>query len=242
MGINKNEIEKNAELFRLKMGLNTTEAIDVKSILRKKNILTIYLPMSQNACGLSLQSSENDKFILVNSMNPKGRQHFTIAHELFHLYYDENPKPHICLKEGNSTTEKAANYFAASLLMPKEGIVNMISEESIFNNQKSKKKGISLSTVLRLEQYFRVSRTGMLFRLRDLGFLGQEKYEEFKCLSPIKTAREYGYDETLYKNGNKYMTIGDYGEKARKLYEEDIISEGHYEELLNKIQRWPKGK
>ena len=49
MGINKNEIEKNAELFRLKMGLNTTEAIDVKSILRKKNILTIYLPMSQNA-------------------------------------------------------------------------------------------------------------------------------------------------------------------------------------------------
>lgn len=40
------------------MGLNTTEAIDVKTILRKNNILTVYLPMSMDACGLSLQSPE----------------------------------------------------------------------------------------------------------------------------------------------------------------------------------------
>ena len=29
-----------------------------------------------------------------------------------------------------------------------------------------------------------------------------------------------------------------YGEKARILYDNDLISEGHYEELLNKNSRW----
>ena len=31
------------------------------------------------------------------------------------------------------------------------------------------------------------------------------------------------------------MVIGDFGEKARRLFEENKISEGHYVELLNMI-------
>ena len=68
MRINKKTIEQKANIFRLKVGLNTTEAIDVKTIVRKNNILTVYLPMSEKACGLSLLSPENDRFILVTAI------------------------------------------------------------------------------------------------------------------------------------------------------------------------------
>ena len=37
------------------------------------------------------------------------------------------------------------------------------------------------------------------------------------------------------KKGNENMVIGDFGEKARRLFEENKISEGHYVELLNMI-------
>ena len=87
MVLSKKQAEQNAKFFRIKIGLNSSEAIDVKTVLRKLNILTVYLPMSETAYGLSLSSQQGDKFILVNSNTRKGRHHFTIAHELFHLFY-----------------------------------------------------------------------------------------------------------------------------------------------------------
>ncbi|MGL4493774.1 MAG: ImmA/IrrE family metallo-endopeptidase, partial [Tannerellaceae bacterium] len=39
----------------------------------------------------------------------------------------------------------------------------------------------------------------------------------------------------LYLSGNEGLVIGDFGEKARELYEKEVISEGHYRELLNLI-------
>jgi hypothetical protein len=51
----------------------------------------------------------------------------------------------------------------------------------------------------------------------------------------MRTAREYGYDVSLYNLGNEGLVIGDFGEKARKLFDAEKISEGHYLELLHKI-------
>ena len=51
----------------------------------------------------------------------------------------------------------------------------------------------------------------------------------------LKSALEHGYHLALYKPGNENLVIGDYGMKARQLFEESKISEGHYLELLSKI-------
>jgi len=50
-----------------------------------------------------------------------------------------------------------------------------------------------------------------------------------------KTAKEYGYDTALYEPGNENLVIGDFGEKARRLFDGNKISEGRYMELLHKI-------
>ena len=63
--------------------------------------------------------------MLVNSNQSQGRQHFTIAHELYHLYIEENPTPHKC-NPGNGSkdpVEQCADMFASSLLMPETGIL-----------------------------------------------------------------------------------------------------------------------
>lgn len=227
---NFNATARLAQKFRLDNGLSMSEAVNMKSLIRKLNILTVYRPMSDHAYGLSLKSPKGFRFILVNSSSSRGRQHFTIAHELYHLYYDENPRPHICGKDGTSRTERSADRFASALLMPEEGVIGMLTAEEYAE------KRISIAQVLRLEQYFGVSRSTMLIRLRELNLLSAPQFESLKSYPVIRSAKEYGYDDSLYQSGNDNLVIGDYGEKARTLFESEKISEGHYLELLNLIQ------
>ena len=49
-------------------------------------------------------------------------------------------------------------------------------------------------------------------------------------------ATAYGYDISLYQEGNENVTLGDFGEKARRLFDAGRISEGHYVELLNMLR------
>ena len=58
---------------------------------------------------------------------------------------------------------------------------------------------------------------------------------ELKAVPVKESAKQYGYDLSLYESGNAGVVIGDFGEKARLLFESGRISEGHYYELLNMI-------
>lgn len=80
-----------------------------------------------------------------------------------------------------------------------------------------------------------MSRTALLNRLHDLSLISKSLKESLAAFPVIQSAREYGYDTSLYKSGNENLIIGDYGEKARKLFDAGNISEGHYIELLNKL-------
>lgn len=224
-----NLIESQVSKFRQIVGLSDAEAINLKSLLLKLNVLTIYRPLSEGFSGMSLKSGES-RFMLVNSNQPICRQHFTIAHELYHLFIDSNPSPHNCSSEGKKTVvEQCADAFALIFLMPADGVRQMIPDDELMSGK------VSVASVLRIEHYFSVSHTATLNRLFDLRLI--DRYERDKFLTyPIKKiAREYGYGTTLYECGNENLVIGNFGEKARTLYDVGKISEGHYIELLNKI-------
>ena len=222
------ESEVLAQKFRSKLGLSMTEPISVKIVLRKLGILAMFRPLSDNSYGISAKSESGKMFMLVNCNSTKGRQHFTIAHELYQLVYDESPQPHMC---GGVATgvEKDANLFASALLMPREGLLSMVSDEEVKNRK------VKLVTVLRMEQLFGVSRITLLLRLKDIGVITQQCLEELKAVHVKESAVQYGYDLSLYEPANKGIVIGDFGEKARLLFESGRISEGHYYELLNMI-------
>ena len=82
---NKFVIEKQVSEFRSDNGLSLSEPIALKSLLLKLNILTIFRPLSENFSGMCLKDKSGHRFMLVNSNQSQGRQHFTIAHELYHL-------------------------------------------------------------------------------------------------------------------------------------------------------------
>lgn len=231
--LNVSEADYLASKFRVNvLGCGLADPIRIKAMLLKLNILTIYRPLSENFGGLSLRSKNGEeRFMLVNSNTKRGRQHFTIAHELYHLYYDEDPKPHVCrLGETRDVHELNANLFASSLLMPQEGILQLIPEQELT------KKAISLPTIIKLEQFFAVSRSSMLYRLCNLGILSKQRVEELlQQYSPTESAKQYGYDTSLYEPGNENLIIGDYGVMARELLESEIISEGEYDESINLI-------
>lgn len=223
-------IENLAVKFRIMAGLGENEPVHIKTILIKLGIITKYRPLSDNTFGLSLKTFDSKfRFILVNSNTRRGRQHFTIAHELYHLFYDPAPQPHICDGLERDKAEKDANMFASALLMPKGGIINLIPDDEL------KAKKLKMGTILRLEQIFSVSHEAMSYRLKALDLITESQLQDLLNVSIIEEAKAYGYDLSLYETGNENLLLGDYGEKLRELYERGKISEGHYMELYKLI-------
>lgn len=228
---NKFIVERQVAEFRADNGLSTTEAINLKSLLLKLNVLTVFRPLSDNFSGMCLKDASGHRFMLVNSAQSRGRQHFTIAHELYHLYVEERPTPHKCnpCSGSKNPVEQCADMFASSLLMPEAGICQLISEDEL------RTKNVTLATVLKLEHYFSVSRSALLYRLLNIGLLTNAA-RQILANEPVKqSALCFGYDTALYDPANEGLVIGDFGEKARLLFEQEKISEGHYWELLHKL-------
>lgn len=226
------EIEIFTSDFRSKMGLSNSEPIDCKNLLLRLNILTIYRKLSESFSGMCLKR-EDKNFILVNSSHSRGRQHFTIGHELYHLFAQKEFSPHFCnTGSGNNNrelNEKKADLFSSILLMPELGIKKNIPPEEL------KTKNITVATLLRLERIFSVSHIAMLFRLKNIGVIDSDKFEYFNSLPICQLAVQYGYDTSLYEKGNDRLVIGNYGTLAKKKFDEGHISEGHYRELMSAI-------
>lgn len=228
-------LEQFAADFRRKNCLNATEAIRLKSLLLKNNILTVFLPLKGDLSGMAVKTNGNNTakfFILVNSNHTIGRQHFTICHELYHLYYQEN----FTAKKSNAgkfdkkgdPEEYNADVFASCLLLPEDGMYQMIPEHEWGKNK------ITLSTILKIEQYYSCSRSALLNRLIKMNIIDLSKYQEFNC-DKIKNALLYGYNDDLYKPGNEGQVIGNYGDMAKELYDRSMVSESAYFSLLEDI-------
>lgn len=227
---NKFIIEKQVSAFRADNGLSASEPVSLKSLLLKLNVLSVFRPLSESFSGMCLKDNSEHRFMLINSNHPRGRQHFTIAHELYHLFIETRPTPHKCNPGySKNSVEQSADMFASSLLMPEAGVCQLIPEHEL------KKKDISIATILKLEHYFSVSRSALLYRLLNIGIITENTRSKLAEIKVKYSAMCFGYDTALYEAANEGLVIGDFGEKARNLFDQAKISESHYMELLHKI-------
>ena len=225
-------LELHANDFRQRGGLNLTEAIRIKSLLQRLNILTVYLPLGNDFSGMAVKfsSTENPKrFLLINCNHTIGRQHFTICHELYHLYYQVDFKSEKSnagtFNKSGDPEEYKADIFASFLLLPTNGVLQLIPE-----NERAKNK-IALKTILSIEHYYSCSRNALLNRLFNMKLIDREAFLGHNK-DIIKQATLYGYNMDLYQPGNEGMVIGDYGSLARELFDLGIVSESSYFTLL----------
>ena len=70
--INVRDAEMLALKFRTENGFSYNEPLDMKTVLRKCNILTVYRPLSEKAYGMSLRSKSGDKFVVSDLLKPYG--------------------------------------------------------------------------------------------------------------------------------------------------------------------------
>jgi len=210
--------------FRSKNGIGFKDPIPFKSLLNKLNILCVFKPLSEEISGMVGQL-ESLKFMLINSNHSIGRQNFTIAHEFYHLYYDKNFKKAIVdYKNSNEGEEKKASTFASVLILP-DGLIDLIPEKERGKNK------ITIQTLVKIEQYYQSSRTALLIRLKNMNFINDEYIEQNRN-NVINQAKMLGYDCSLYFKGNENVVVGEYASIAKKLYDNEIISESNYIDYL----------
>ena len=115
--------------------LNPYSPIDLFSIVLSKlpDLTILFYPMSDNTSGMcikningidlnelkdmgdSKEQSSEDMVICINSNMSKGRQRFTLAHELYHLLFEEDKRNLIiCEASNDDDYEIEANIFASS--------------------------------------------------------------------------------------------------------------------------------
>lgn len=228
-------VKKKVSAFREAHGISSNEPIRLKSLLMKLGVQTVFRELSGNISGMAIKAESEQKshrFMLVNSSQSLGRQHFTICHELYHLYIQENFVSRSCVtglfNKKLDKEEYNADLFASHLLLPEEGILELIPSREL------KKDKVKEATLLKIEHYFSCSRHALLMRLKDVGLASFNYLQEFK-VDVRRNARAQGFDTKLYEAGNQGLVISDYGSRARALFEEEEISESHYLSLMMDI-------
>ena len=209
--------------------------IDIFTIVngwKDKKITIVRYPLSSRISGMCTKENE-DIVICINSTTSYGRQRFTLAHELYHVLYEEDMQRVICdmsMNGNKSESEKEADKFASYLLMPYDALLG-------YEHDKTK---WDLEKVSDAEQFFQVSHQSMLYRLVCDNLISSEVADEYKSITVSTVAAKLGYGKELYLPTDKnkqYFTTGEYIRKVEKMAKKDLISEGKMEELLLEAYR-----
>ncbi|MBQ9025033.1 MAG: ImmA/IrrE family metallo-endopeptidase [Methanobrevibacter sp.] len=193
------------------------------------NLTLIWMPLKENFGGCSYKN-ENNSLILINSIHSKGRQNFTIAHEIYHLLYDDESFG-MCDFNNKSGDENLANEFASGLLMPEYALYDFMSVNNI--------EKWSIDDIIRCEQYYQISHNVFLDRLKSDNLITDEEFREFKK-DIVKKATLMGYDVDLYLKSNEkheFFSLGKIIPLTEKIFRDEKISKGKKRDILSSVFR-----
>lgn len=172
----RRQIEQQVDALLAELGVNSVP-VPVEAIARAKGLPIVETEMEAEVSGALIRSGDLQG-IAVNASQAPVRKRFTIAHELAHYLLNHIDKDHIdwqftvIRRDGRSSEaeddqEIAANFFAASLLMPKQILRIDVEAHKRFNGEIQ----LDDSDVLLLARKYKVSEAAMRYRLQNLGFM-----------------------------------------------------------------------
>ncbi|AWX32007.1 ImmA/IrrE family metallo-endopeptidase [Methanosphaera sp. BMS] len=216
-----------AEMLRHEWGIESFASVNIRSLVYNniRNLTVLWFPMKNNISGCCAKTKD-DKVIFINSNNTIGRQNFTLAHELYHLLYEDAPDYIGCGVNSNNQSEKNADDFASTFLMPDSAL--------FWFKNKNQIEDWTLEDVIKCEQYYQISRLTMIIRLKNLNWISQNQFDEFSH-DVIREADRLGYDTSLYRSSpdnQKYSSIGELIRLTQKAYDDKKITGGKRREIL----------
>ena len=173
MAIRKRKIQALAAALLIENGI--TEAPVPASKIAKAKGARIYVDSLEGDLSGFLYRDKAQAVIGVNTSHSPARQNFTIAHELGHLLLHDQEQLHVdhefrvrlrsdASSQGTDEAEQEANFFAASLLMPREFIErDLVNEEYVDLLDDDFLRGLA--------RKYGVSAQALAIRLKTLGYI-----------------------------------------------------------------------
>lgn len=85
------DLATKAELLRKRFNEGNNSPIDIFTFSQEiENLTLIFYPMESNLSGMCIKNKHNNCIIAINSSMTLGRQRFSLAHELYHMFYDSS--------------------------------------------------------------------------------------------------------------------------------------------------------
>ena len=225
----KLDLNTKAQELREELGEDANSPVDIFSLVNQIDRLTlVFYPLGKNIGGMCVRDEEI-RLIAINSAMSYGRQRFSLAHELYHLYYDDESGFNICSTkfDPKSENEKCADQFASYFLAPYKSL-RTVFKKTVGDGP------LLIRQVIAMEQYCGMSHLAMLWRLISEGLLSAGMLEDYSH-GIISAAKNLGYDDKLYRPTPVELqkrTYGYYLKQVEKLREKDLVSPGKIDELL----------
>ncbi len=181
------------------------ELLDVMQVVRplfqKNKYIVIELPFADKEIGALCYKGERFGYTLINSSLPKVNVNFALCHEIYHLFYQEDfagKKIELYMNEHyyDYKEELSANLFAGMLLMPEQSY-RMMFRKFV---QDMGEEDTTLSTVVKLMNYFKVPYMAALIRCYELNLL--ESGETLELLINAKSELIRHEFKRLWLDGN----------------------------------------
>jgi Zn-dependent peptidase ImmA (M78 family)/transcriptional regulator with XRE-family HTH domain len=243
-----------AEEERRRLGLGTAPLPALGELLESQGVRTGLIDLPEDISGLTLSDREVGLFAVANRTHHHLRRRFSLAHEYAHVVVDRARFAMISrASDRDDLLEVRANAFAASFLMPEEGVrpfiaglgkgrpsrlhAEIFDESESLNIEGRTEPGsqvVQLYDLVQLAHHFGVSRLSALYRLRNLRIVTEAVLGHLKTLEDggkaRKLARLLGVpepDHVEMRSEFKHRFLG----LALEAFRRDEISRGKLREL-----------
>lgn len=237
------------ERHRLNLGISPINQIH--QLIESQGIKIDLLTLPDDISGLTLYNAKTGPFIAINASQVLYRRHFSFAHEYAHVLVDRNGLgmiSHSHIDEKN-LIEVRANAFAASFLMPEEGVRSFIlnlgkgeksrvysegADTLIEGRSHKDNQEIQIYDVAQLAHHFGVSRQASINRLRGLKLISEGEFDQLKRLEQqgfgrqaaiLLSLEEQKTDKTTQELHNRLIAL------ALEAYRRDLITRMKLKEL-----------
>lgn len=243
-----------ADEERRRMGLGVAPLPDLAELLETQGVRTAVVDLPEDVSGLTLSDRSVGLFVVANRVHHHLRRRFSFSHEYAHVVADRARFGLVSrASERDDLVEIRANAFAASFLMPEEGVRQFIatlgkgkpsrSHAELFDEggalsvegrTEPGSQAVQLYDVVRMAHHFGVSRISALYRLRNLRLVTAQEFDRLKALDESGKGRQIANllglpepDHEAVRNEFRHRFLG----LALEAYRRDEISRGKLEEL-----------
>jgi Zn-dependent peptidase ImmA (M78 family)/DNA-binding XRE family transcriptional regulator len=247
---------------RRRLGLGDAALPDLTELLETQGIRTGIIDLPADVSGLTLNDPKVGLFVVANRDQHVLRRRFSFAHEYAHVLADRDRFGLVSRSsERSNLIEVRANAFAASFLLPEDGVRQFVAglgkgrpsrmytdvfgvvldeEQSLAVESRTApgSQVVQLYDVVQLAHHFGVSRIAALYRLRNLRIISSPEFDRLKELDDLGRGKQIAAhlglpepDHAEVRERFQHRIVG----LALEAYRREEISRGKLDELASMI-------